>query len=95
MIKLPTLGYFRLKEAIPKSLSQTYTISQQAGKYYVSFAINAELIPPIQHERFEPIGLDVNLTDGKYCVLSDGTEITYPLATKGSDNQASKVSVPE
>ena len=84
VIKLPTLGYFRLKEAIPKSVSQTYTISKQAGKYYVSFAINAELIPPIQHERFEPIGLDVNLTDGKYCVLSDGTEITYPKPLKAA-----------
>ncbi len=42
------------------------------------------MIPPISHEVFEPIGLDVNLTDGKYCVLSDGTEITYPKPLKAA-----------
>ena len=31
---------------------------------------------------FFGIGLDVNLTDGKYCVLSDGTEIAYPKPLK-------------
>jgi putative transposase len=77
-IKLPTLGTFRTKEAIPKCVAQTYTISKRGDRYYVSFAINAELIPPIIHEVFEPVGIDVNLSSGKYCVISDGTEITYP-----------------
>lgn len=77
-IKLPTLGGFRLKEAIPKCVAQTYTVSEKAGRYYVAFHIDAELIPLHCHEIFTPVGLDVNLTDGKYCVLSDGTEITYP-----------------
>lgn len=81
-VKLPTLGSFRTFEAIPKCMAQTYTVSKRANKYYVSFAINAELIPPIAHEVLEPVGLDVNLTDGKYCVLSDGTEITYPKPLK-------------
>ncbi len=44
----------------------------------MSFAINAELIPPIRHEVIEPVGIDVNPSDGKYCVLSDGTTVTYP-----------------
>lgn len=83
-VKLPTLGSFRLFEAIPKCVSQTYTVSRQADRYYVSFSLNAELIPPIQHKVFEPVGLDVNLTDGKYCVLSDGTEITYPKPLKAA-----------
>ena len=77
-VKLPTLGSFRIFEAIPKCVSQTYTVSRCGDKYYVSFAINAELIPPIEHEVIEPVGLDLNLTDGKYCVISDGTEITSP-----------------
>ena len=83
-VKLPTLGTFRTKEAIPKCVAQTYTVSKQGDKYFVAFAINAELIPPIQHEVFEPVGLDVNLTDGKYCVLSDGTEVTYPKPLKAA-----------
>ena len=77
-IKLPTLGTFRVREVIPKCVAQTYTVSKRGDKYFVAFAIDAELIPSIQHEVEEPVGLDVNLTDGKYCVLSDGTEVTYP-----------------
>lgn len=83
-IKLPTLGTFRTFEAIPKCVAQTYTVSKQGGKYYISFVINAELIPPIQHKVFRPIGLDVNLTDGKYCVLSDGTEYAFPKPLKNA-----------
>ncbi len=83
-VKLPTLGKFRTKEAIPKCLAQTYTISKRGEKYFVAFAINAELIPPIQHKVLERVGLDVNLSDGKYCVLSDGTEVTYPKPLKAA-----------
>jgi putative transposase len=83
-IKLPTLGTFRLLEAIPKCVSQSYTITKVADRYFVSFALNAELIPPINHEIIEPIGIDVNLTDGKYCVLSDGTEFSYPKPLKAA-----------
>ena len=83
-IKLPTLGVFRVREAIPRCVAQTYAVSRYGDKYYVSFAINAELIPPISHEVNKPIGLDVNLTDGKYCVLSDGTQITFPKPLKNA-----------
>ena len=58
-VKLPTLGTFRTTEAIPKCVSQTYTVSKRGDRYYVSFAINAELIPPMSHEVFEPVGIDV------------------------------------
>lgn len=90
-IKLPTLGVFRTKEIIPKCVSQTYTISKKGDKYYVAFSINAELIPPIQHEVIEPVGLDVNLTDGKYCVLSDSTEIAYPKPLKAAKTKLRKL----
>lgn len=77
------MGNFRTFEVIPKCVAQTYTVSKKGNKYYVAFAINAELIagrgtipasrPPIQHEVIEPVGLDINLSDGKYCVLSVDT----------------------
>ena len=89
-VKMPTLGTFRTQEAIPKCVAQTYTVSKRGDKYFVAFAIKAELIPPIQHEAFESIGLDVNLTDGKYCVLSDGTEITYPKPLKAAITKLKK-----
>ena len=89
-IKLPTLGIFRIFEAIPPCVAQTYTVSRQGDRYYVAFAINAELTPPIQHEVFKPVGIDVNLTDGKYCVLSDGTFINFPKPLKAAITKLSK-----
>ena len=90
-IKLPTLGTFRTIEAIPKCVAQTYTVSKKGEKYYVAFAINAELIPPINHEIVETVGLDVNLTDGKYCVLSDGTQIAYPKPLRAAKTKLGKL----
>ena len=90
-IKLPTLRTFRTFEAIPSCVSQTYTVSKKADKYYVSFAINAELIPPIRHSVLEPVGVDVNLSDGKYCVLSDGTTVTYPKPLKAAKTKLRKL----
>lgn len=90
-IKLPTLGTFRLFEAIPKCVSQTYTVSKKGNKYYVAFSICAELIPPIMHEVNIPTGLDVNLTDGKYCVLSDNTNVTYPKPLKAAKTKLRKL----
>lgn len=50
-IKIPTLGIFRLKEALTcRYVTQTFTISRTANKWYVSFAVNAEKIPPLFHE---------------------------------------------
>ena len=90
-IKLPTLGTYRTKESIPKCVAQTYTVSKRGDKYYVAFAINADLIPPIVHRVFEPVGIDVNLTDGKYCVISDGTTIAYPKPLKAAKTKLRKL----
>ncbi len=90
-IKLPTLGLFRTTESIPKCVSQTYTVSKRGARYYVSFAINAELIPPIKHEVFEPVGIDVNLSDNKYCVISDGTMVTFPKPLKAAITKLEKL----
>ncbi len=90
-IKLPTLGFFRITEALPKCVSQTYTVSKRGERYYVSFSINAELIPPIQHEIFETVGIDVNLSQGKYCVISDGTMIAFPKPLKAAITKLEKL----
>ena len=122
-VKLPTLGLFKTKEAIPSCVSQTYTVSKLRSpikpgglrlpidsalwddldiktpwflgrlwgdRYYVSFSINAELIPPIQHQRLTPVGIDVNLSDGKYCVISDGTTVTFPKPLKAAITKLKK-----
>ena len=38
-----------------------------------------------------PVGIDLNLSDGKYCVLSDGTTITYPKPLRAAKNKLRKL----
>ena len=76
-IKIPTLGTFRLAESLKESyISQTFTISYKAGEWYVSFAVDAERIPPIVHEVYGKTGIDLGVSC--FCTLSDGTEILAP-----------------
>lgn len=91
VLKLPTLGTFRIREAIPKCAVQTYTVSRQGDRYYVAFAINAEKYLRIKNKILEPVGLDVNLTDGKYCVLSDGTTYAFPKPLKAAKTKLRKL----
>lgn len=90
-IKLPTLGTFRTREVIPCCVAQTYTVSRSGNRYYVAFAINADKYLPIKTKAQDPVGLDVNLTDGKYCVLSDGTEYAFPKPLKAAKTKLRKL----
>jgi len=80
-IKIPTLGTFRLKEAIRYNCcSQTFTISRTADKWYVSFTIKADRIPPLYHEVSEPAGIDLGVST--FATLSDGTVYQLPYSLK-------------
>jgi len=80
-IKIPTLGTFRLKEAIRYNCcSQTFTISRRADKWYVSFTIKADRIPPLYHEVSEPTGIDLGVST--FATLSDGTVYQLPDSLK-------------
>jgi putative transposase len=80
-IKIPTLGTFRLKEAIAYNCcSQTFTISRTADKWYVSFTIKADKIPPLYHEVSEPTGIDLGVST--FATLSDGTVYQLPDSLK-------------
>ncbi|ARV60060.1 transposase [Nostocales cyanobacterium HT-58-2] len=75
-IKIPTLGTFRLKEALPCCyVTQTFTISRQAHKWYVSFAVDADRIPPIHHPE-ESVGIDLGVKC--FATLSDGSQVDAP-----------------
>jgi putative transposase len=53
-IKLPGLKTYRLKERINFICSsQTFTVSRAADKWFVSFVLNAEKIPPVIHPALE------------------------------------------
>ena len=50
-INLPGLGSLRLKEKLKFSCaSQTFTVSRQAYKWFVSFVVDAQRMPPLFHK---------------------------------------------
>ena len=80
-IKIPTMGTFRLKEDIRYNCcSQTFTISRTADKWYVSFTIKADKIPPLYHSVSETIGIDLGVST--FATLSDGTVYQLPDSLK-------------
>ncbi|MDJ0799309.1 MAG: transposase [Calothrix sp. MO_167.B12] len=88
-IIIPGLGEFRLKRAIPYLCSsQTFTISRVADKWYVSFSLDIERIPPISHEQ-ELVGIDLGVKC--FATLSDGNTITAPLSLKKTKIKLSKL----
>ncbi|MEG4629763.1 transposase [Microcoleus sp. AR_TQ3_B6] len=80
-IKIPTMGTFRLKETIRYNCcSQTFTISRTADKWYVSFTIKADKIPPLYHSVSAPTGRDLGVST--FATLSDGTVYQLPYSLK-------------
>jgi putative transposase len=59
-IKIPTLGKFRLHEPLECSLvSQTFTISKEGSRRFVSFYVDAECLPGNQLQESVRIDLGV------------------------------------
>ncbi|MCU0544468.1 MAG: transposase [Oscillatoriaceae cyanobacterium Prado104] len=88
-IKIPTLGTFRLKEAIPfPCMAQTFTISRTADKWYVSFTIKAQKIPPLFHPVVETVGIDLGVST--FATLSDGNSYESPRTLKKAKTKPSK-----
>jgi putative transposase len=59
-IKIPTLGTFRLFEPLECSLiSQTFTISKEGNRWFVSFCVDAERLPVQQSEG--SVGIDLGI----------------------------------
>lgn len=80
-IKIPTLGTFRLQEPLTEGyITQTFTLSEEGGRWFVSFSVDAARIPPITHSVTKPIGIDLGVTC--FATISDGTEIVAPKPLK-------------
>jgi len=59
-IKIPTLGMFRLYEALECGyVSQTFTISKEGCRWFISFCVDAERLPVQQPTIY--IGIDVGI----------------------------------
>ena len=79
-ITIPGLGDFRLKQPIPFICSsQTFTISKTGDKWYVSFTMEADKVPPIIHE-VESVGIDLGVKC--FATLSSGNRIVAPPSLK-------------
>lgn len=88
-IKLPGLKTFRLKERIKFTCSsQTFTVSRAAEKWFVSFVLDVEKIPPIMHP-VQKAGVDL----GVKCLatVSDGTKYDMPATTKKAKTKLGKL----
>jgi putative transposase len=89
LIKLPGLATFRLKEKMGfMCSSQTFTVSRAADKWFVSFTLDAEKIPPVIHP-LQRVGVDL----GVKCLatVSDGTRYEMPLTTKIAKTKLGKL----
>ncbi|MHC5675097.1 RNA-guided endonuclease InsQ/TnpB family protein [Nostoc sp.] len=79
-IKLPGLKELRLKEGVDFICSsQTFTVSRTADKWFVSFMLDAQKIPPVIHPIIS-IGVDLGVKVLATC--SDGTFYDMPVTTK-------------
>ncbi|MEG4503593.1 RNA-guided endonuclease TnpB family protein [Microcoleus sp. F6_B4] len=59
-IKIPTLGTFRLCESLECSfISQTFTISKEGSRWFVSFCVDAGRLPVQQSE--SSVGIDIGI----------------------------------
>ncbi|MBU7586386.1 MAG: transposase [Nostoc sp. TH1S01] len=79
-ITMPGVKSLRVKEPINFICSsQTFTVSRTADKWFVSFVLDTEKIPPAIHP-IEKIGVDLGVKVLATC--SDGTTYAMPMTTK-------------
>ena len=89
-ITLPGLGEFRLKERLKFTCSsQTFTLSRQADRWFVSFILDAERVPPLFHEVMEPTGIDLGVN--VFATLSDNTIYIAPKPLKKAKTKLFKL----
>jgi putative transposase len=89
-IQLPGLKQpFRLKEAIPFiCASQTFTVSRSAEKWFVSFTLDVEKLPPLFHPKGK-VGIDLGVK--AFATLSDGTIIDSPNPMRKAKTKLGKL----
>ncbi|BAZ21119.1 transposase, IS605 OrfB family protein [Kalymmatonema gypsitolerans NIES-4073] len=88
-IRLPGLKTFRLKEQINFICSsQTFTVSRSADKWFVSFVLDVEKIPPTIHA-VQKAGVDL----GVKCLatVSNGSKYDMPATTKKANTALGKL----
>lgn len=87
-IKIPTLGTFRLNEPLDCGyMTQTFTISKDGNKWFVSFCVDAERLP-VNHPETR-IGIDVGIKS--FATLSNGDVFDAPKPYKQAKTKLAKL----
>jgi putative transposase len=87
-IKIPTLGTFKLEESLDCSyISQTFTISRTADRWFVSFCIDADRLP-VKHSQ-QNIGIDVGVKT--LATLSNGQNFDAPMPYRLAKTKLAKM----
>ena len=82
-VKIPTLGWVRLKEYgyIPRQIKAiSVTITKRAGRYFASFLFEINTATSISAEQSESLGIDLGVKS--FAVISDGRN--YPNINKST-----------
>ncbi len=89
-IQLPGIKQnFRLKESIPYiCASQTFTVSRSADRWFVSFALDAQKLPPLFHPKGK-VGIDLGVK--AFATLSDGTVVNSPSPMRKAKTKLGKL----
>ncbi|MCC3422329.1 MAG: transposase, partial [Microcoleus sp. PH2017_07_MST_O_A] len=78
-IKIPTLGTFRLHESLSCSyVSQTFTLSKEGNRWFVSFCVDAQRLPILQRE--SSVGIDIGVKS--FATLSNNQVFDAPKPLK-------------
>jgi len=87
-IKIPTLGTFRLYEPLECGfVSQTFTISKEGSRWFVSFCVDAERLPVRQPEN--SVGIDMGIKS--FATLSTQQVFDAPKPLKQAKTKLSKL----
>jgi putative transposase len=87
-IKIPTLGTFRLHEPLPHGFaSQTFTISKEGNRWFVSFCVDAQRLPVQQREG--SVGIDVGVKS--FVTLSNSQVFDAPKPLKQAKTKLARL----
>ena len=86
-IILPVIGRVKLKERgyIPQQRYVTCSISERAGRWFVSVIVQVEVPDPSSKPNDAPLGVDVGVA--KLATLSDGTVFENPRALRAAERR--------
>ncbi|MEG3881627.1 RNA-guided endonuclease TnpB family protein [Microcoleus sp. herbarium7] len=87
-IKIPTLGTFRLHEPLSCSyVSQTFTLSKEGNRWFVSFCVDAQRLPIPQRE--SSVGIDIGVKS--FATLSNNQVFDAPKPLKQAKTKLARL----